>query len=207
LKVAGYLILLVQSLPSLGVWSGLMTAPLISYLIVMFSSLPASLPSALYEFFQGSYLHLEKILIVVGFLIAVYSTVYLGIKRKEGLVTSGPYRLVRHPQYLGIVLLTLGFTSWSYWILTHTFGIGFLSPSMTRDIWFVELLSYILLAYVEELYLAKKYGESFRKYENQVPFLMPFVKSNRKHLDILLSILIPAILLLFLISMGGNFQI
>ncbi|MCK4953588.1 hypothetical protein KAS14_07370 [Candidatus Bathyarchaeota archaeon] len=42
LKIAGYLIPLVQSLPSLGVWTGLMTLPFASYLIMIFKSSSSS---------------------------------------------------------------------------------------------------------------------------------------------------------------------
>jgi len=199
LRVAGYLIPLVQSLPPLGVWTGLMTVPLFSYLIMMFSSLPVSLPRALYDFFLSSFLLPEKAFIIIGLLFLVYSIAYLRIKKREGLVTSGSYRLVRHPQYLGMTLLTLGFTSWSYWVLTHTFGIGFLSPLQTIGVWFIELLAYIVLANVEELYLSRNYRESFENYKKEVPFFIPFLKTNRKDLDILTSILIPAILLFILI--------
>ena len=199
LKVAGYLVPLVQSLPPLGVWTGLMTLPFASYLIMMFANLPVNLPRALFEFFLFPFLILEKAFIIVGLLILVYSVVYLRMKKKEGLVTSGPYQLVRHPQYLGMILLTLGFTSWSVWILNNTFGIGFLSPSQTIGVWFIELFAYLLLAYIEEQFLSRNYGESFENYKRQVPFFIPFLKTNRKDLDILISILIPVILLFGLI--------
>ncbi len=200
LRVAGYLVLLFQSLPPCGVWTGLMTVPLISYLVMVVSSLPVSLPSAFYAFFLSSELFLERVTILVGLSILVYSTVYLRAKRKEGLVTSGPYGLVRHPQYLGTILLTLGLTSWSYWILTHTFGIGFLSPSMTRDVWFLELFAYVLLAQIEELYLSRTYQEPFENYRKKVPFLIPLLRTDRRYLDVLISILVPALLLLLLIG-------
>ncbi|MFQ6064478.1 MAG: methyltransferase family protein, partial [Candidatus Bathyarchaeia archaeon] len=135
-----------------------------------------------------------------GLLILVYSVAHLRIKRHEGLVTSGPYRLVRHPQYLGMILSTLGLTSWSVWILNNTFGIGFLSPSQTIGVWFIELFAYILLAYVEELDLSRRYGESFENYKSEVPFFIPFLPTSRKALEIFVSILIPSILLLGLIG-------
>jgi protein-S-isoprenylcysteine O-methyltransferase Ste14 len=199
LKVAGYLIPLVQSLSPLGIWTGLMTLPFASYLIMMFANLPVNLPRAFSEFFFTSFLIPEKAFIIIGLLLIIYSIVYLRIKKKEGLITSGPYRLVRHPQYLGMIISTLGFTSWSVWILNNTFGIGFLSPSQTKSVWFIELFAYILLAYTEERHLSGKYGEAFEDYKCQVPFFIPFLKTNRKGLDILISILIPAILLFGLI--------
>jgi len=199
LKVAGYLVPLVQSLPPLGVWTGLMTLPFASYLITMFANLPVYLPRGLSEFFFTPFLIPEKALIIIGLLVLVYSAAYLRTKKKEGLITSGPYRLVRHPQYLGMILSTLGFTSWSVWILNNTFGIGFLSPLQTMGVWFIELFAYILLACIEEQDLSRNYGESFENYKSQVPFFIPFIKTNRKDLDILVSILIPAILLVGLI--------
>jgi protein-S-isoprenylcysteine O-methyltransferase Ste14 len=199
LKFLGYLIPLVQSLPPLGVWPGLMTLPFATYLIMMFTNLPVSLPAALSEFFTPFFV-MEKAFLVVGLIILVYSMVYLRMKKKEGLVNSGPYKLVRHPQYFGIVLSTIGLTSWSVWILNNTFGIGFLSSSQTIDMWFIQLFVYVILASVEEVYLAKNYAEAFKNYTSQVPFLVPLFNTRRRFSDILLSILIPSILLYILIN-------
>ena len=194
LKVAGYLIPLVQSLPPLGIWGALMTVPFASYLILIFSNLPVHLPRALLDFFAPISI-LEKICIIVGLGLLVYSTVHLLQNRREGLVTSGLYGSVRHPQYLGMILLTLGLTSWSVWILNNTFGTGFLRPSQTIAVWFLELAAYIVLALIEERHLSKTYGEPFADYKTRVPFLIPYLKTNRTGLDILCSIAVPAILL------------
>lgn len=198
LKIAGYLMPLVQSLPPLGVWAGVMTLPLASYLIMLVANLPASFPQALSDFF-APFLIPEKAVILAGFLLLIASTAYLIIERKKGLVTSGPYRLVRHPQYLGIILLTLGLTSWSYYELTNFWGIGFLSPLQTIGVWFAELFVYVLLIGIEEMYLAKTYKGAFTDYANHVPLLIPFINTKRRTLDILISIIVPAILLAGLI--------
>jgi len=199
LRLAGYLIPLVQSLPPLGVWTGLMTLPFATYLILMFTNLPVSITTALSEFFT-SFLITEKAVLIIGLIILVYSIIHLNIKKKEGLVTSGPYRLVRHPQYFGIILSTIGLTSWSVWLLNNTFGIGFLSSSQTMGMWFIQLLAYIILAHIEELFLSKKHGKTFENYTSHVPFLVPFLNTKQKILDILLSIFAPSILLLILIN-------
>ncbi len=199
LKFVGYLVPLVQSMPSF--WTGLMTVPFAGYLIMVFANLPVALPRALSDLLLSMpFLIPEKVLVIVGLLLLVYSAAYLRLKRKEGLVTSGPYRLVRHPQYLGMILATLGLTSLSVWILNNTFGTGFLSPSQTIAVWFIELFAYILLAYVEELYLSRHYGESYESYRSKVPFLIPFLKTNRGSLDVFVSILLPATLLFGLIT-------
>ena len=199
MRFAGYLIPLVQSLPSLGVWTGLMTLPFAAYLIMMFANLPVSLTTALSELF-APFLIIEKAFLVIGFVIFVCSIAYLMVKKKEGLVTSGPYRLVRHPQYFGVILSTIGLTSWSVWILNNTFGIGFLSSSQTMGVWFIQLFAYIVLAHIEELFLSKNHGEAFEDYISQVPFLVPFFNTKRKFLDVLLSIFVPSILLFTLID-------
>ena len=200
LKIAGYLVPLVQSLPSLGGWVGLMTLPFATYLVVFFTNLPVSLVDVLSAFFSPFGLHLpERAFIVIGLFLLVYSVGHLRVKKRDGLVTSGPYRLVRHPQYLGMIVATLGLTSWSVWILNNTFGVGFLSPSQTIGVWFIELFAYVLLALMEELYLSKSCGKIFSEYRTQVPFLIPFLKT-RRDLEMLVSVLVPAILLFALIS-------
>ena len=198
LKVAGYFVSLVQALPA---WTGLRNLPFAGYLILVFTNLSVNLPRALFDFFV-LFPILDKVFVFTGLFILVYSVAYLVAKRKEGLVVSGPYGLVRHPQYLGMILLTLGLTSWSVWILNNTFGIGFLSPSQTIGVWFIELLAYVLLAYVEEQHLSRNHGESFENYKSHVPFFIPFLKTNRQRLDILISILIPASLLFGLLAIG-----
>jgi steroid 5-alpha reductase family enzyme len=168
---------------------------------MIFANFPVNLPRALSELFSlFPVLIPERTFVIIGLLIIVYSVVYLRVRRKEGVATSGPYRLVRHPQYLGMILSTLGLTSWSVWILNNAFGIGFLDPSQTIAVWFIELFVYIFLAYVEELFLCRNYGEAFEDYRSRVPLLIPFFKTNRKYLDVLVSILIPIILLLTLIN-------
>jgi len=205
LRIAGYLVPLFQSAPSLGVWTGLMTAPLISYLVMLFSSLPESLPIALEEFFADSAFLLDKTCIVIGLLLLCCSSAYMRIRRGKGLITSGPYRLVRHPQYLGIVLFTLGLTTRSNWILTNTFGIGFLTPQQTLAAWFMELLVYVLLANIEELYLSREFKGSFKSYKTKTPFLIPLLKTNNKALDVLVPILIPAILLWIVLQFAPHY--
>jgi len=195
LKVAGYLVFLVQSVP---VWTGLMTLPFAGYLVMILSNLSVNLPVALSEFFSP-FLIPEKAFIIIGLIIIIYSVIHLQITKSKGLVTSGPYRLVRHPQYLGMIVTSLGFTSWSIWWLKNTFGIGFLNPSQTIGLWFIELFTYIFLAKIEERYLYGKFEESFRNYRIQVPFFIPFLKTENKFIEIIISVIVPAIFLFGLI--------
>jgi protein-S-isoprenylcysteine O-methyltransferase Ste14 len=191
LTIVGYLVPLVQSIPA---WTGLMTLPFASYLILMFANLPVNLPRALMDFLTPFQI-LEKACVVIGLVLLIVAISYQVLHRKRELILSGPYRWVRHPQYLGMILITLGFTSWSVWILNNTFGIGFLSASQTIGVWFLELLAYLFLAYLEEQALTRQFGVVYASYQRQTPFLIPLLKLQKKELTLLSSILILACLL------------
>ena len=173
LRTSGYLIPLVQQIPSLGIYTCLMTLPVISYFVFLFSNFPTSIFQAAKEFITMSRVSFGALFSMLGFLIASCSVVYLRIHRKGGLVKTGPYNYVRHPQYTGILLMTIGLTGWSYWYLTNTFGIGWLTPQWTIGLWYVELCAYIVLALVEESYLSKEFRNGYASYKHDVPFSYP----------------------------------
>ncbi len=205
LEIAGWLIPLIVSGPSLFIWAGLMTMPLIVYLAMMFLSLfnpniaskavpdePYIVTALTVLLFGGPYWP-DKVISILSILIMVYATVYLNIKRKTGLVTSGPYRIVRNPQYLGAILFTINLTSRSY---REVLGdVGWLGPRGTLLVWLGTLVAYILLALVEEAHMKKAFGEAYLAYRNQTAFLIPFVVTRRKWLEVAISIAIPVLLL------------
>jgi protein-S-isoprenylcysteine O-methyltransferase Ste14 len=197
LAVSGYVIPLVQQIPPLGVYAGLMTLPVILYLVALFSQLPLSFIDAFRAFLEGTVRSpgalLTNAMIVVGFVLVLYSAIYLQWHRKQGLVTTGPYRFIRHPQYTGFLLFTLGLTAWSYWLLSVTFGIGWLTREGTIVLWYAELCAYIVLALIEDSYLSKQFGDGYAAYKRKVPSFLPLGRASR--LDILLSITILSLIL------------
>jgi protein-S-isoprenylcysteine O-methyltransferase Ste14 len=198
MRFAGFIVFLVQSVP---VWTGLMTLPFAVHLILILTNLSDNLPLAISEFLSP-FLIPEKVFIIIGVMTIIYSIIHLQTKKKEGLVTTGPYRIVRHPQYLGMIISTLGFTSWSLWWLQNTFGIGFLNPSQTIGLWFGEIFAYIILAKIEENYLTKTLGESYENYRRQVPFLIPLYYTENTVNEIIISVIVPALLLFALIILN-----
>jgi protein-S-isoprenylcysteine O-methyltransferase Ste14 len=84
------------------------------------------------------------------------------IYKSEGdrLVTEGVYSYVRHPQYDGIFLVTVGFLiQW---------------PSLTTLImWPILMLAYWRLAMREERELEARFGQEFQAYKARVPAFIP----------------------------------
>ncbi len=206
LDIAGWLIPLLASAPSLFIWAGLMTLPLVMYLALMFLSLfnpaikfhgqPPAIPyflSAIEVLLLGGPHLPDQLMSILGVFVVIYATVYLNRKRKGGLVTSGPYRLVRNPQYLGALLFIINLTSRSY---REVLGdVGWLGPTGTLLVWFGTLVAYILLALVEEIHLSRLFGDKYDSYRDRTPFLIPFFKARRRWLEIAISVLVPAVLL------------
>jgi len=72
------------------------------------------------------------------------------------LVTSGPYAIIRHPQYLSFILIAFGFTlitqSWISLILTIL----------------VTIMTYVF-SFQEEKKLNEKFGDDYKNYQKEVP--------------------------------------
>ncbi len=81
-------------------------------------------------------------------------------RARDSLATGGIYRYLRHPQYLGILLVTAGW-------LVHWPTI----PGLVM--WPVLVVLYRRLARSEDAYLAQKFGEAYQEYANRTPMLLP----------------------------------
>jgi protein-S-isoprenylcysteine O-methyltransferase Ste14 len=81
--------------------------------------------------------------------------------RSRGLVITGPYRLVRHPIYLGLVLLTLGqalaFSSWPACLIVV---VGVIPTFAWR-------------AREEEALLRRTFGERYALYRRRTKMILP----------------------------------
>ena len=197
-EVAGWLIPLLTSAPSLFIWAGLMTLPLIGYVAIMFLSIfnPAirysgQSPSGSYflaaldVLFLGGPHWPDKLISILGIFIMIYATVYLQIRRKKGLVTSGPYRFVRNPQYFGATLFTINLTNRSF---REVLGdVGWLGPTGTLLGWSVMVAAYILLAAIEEAHLRKVFGPAYESYRRRTAFIIPFTGSHSWPVEIVIT--------------------
>src|SRR5215467_4642638 len=105
----------------------------------------------------------------VGLAFAVWARVHIGRnwgtpmtkKVEPELVTSGPYRLVRHPIYSGIILASIGTAvalGWQWLAVVALFGIYF-----------------VYGATVEERYLAGEFPQTYPQYKRSTKMLVPFI--------------------------------
>jgi protein-S-isoprenylcysteine O-methyltransferase Ste14 len=106
---------------------------------------------------------------VLGLALAIWARVYLGrnwgmpMSQKEDpeLVTSGPYRRVRHPIYSGIILAMIGTTIAVslYWLVAVVVMGAYFFYSAT----------------VEERNMARLFPDSYPGYKRSSKMLVPFV--------------------------------
>jgi protein-S-isoprenylcysteine O-methyltransferase Ste14 len=109
------------------------------------------------------------VLFGLGLGFAIWARVHIGrnwgapMTRKDEpeLVTSGPYRLVRHPIYSGIIVAGLGTAVALSWLWLPVFALA--------GIYFVYS------ATVEERYLTEQFPDSYPAYKRSTKMLVPFV--------------------------------
>jgi len=130
------------------------------HLILVFLGLSQS-PTAMFA------IHLiSNIIIFMGFYLIYKGWVLVYRSKGERLVTEGIYSRVRHPQYVGIFLITIGFLiQW---------------PSITTLImWPILTYAYYRLSMKEERSMEEKYGREFLEYKERVPAFVP--SSGRRY--------------------------
>jgi len=157
---------------------GLVTAFFVSLFIEMYgipltiffasrsiASQPAPMAGIVYEFSifgvgiaMDMAMFYASILMIIGmiFILVAWITLYRHIKTEE-LVTSGIYSLSRHPQYLGFLIIIIGwFVGWPT-ILTAIF-----TP--------ILIYKYVKVCIIEEKELS--HIKAYEKYKSEVPFFL-----------------------------------
>ena len=124
------------------------------------------LPAAAWLLWNG----IGAVLVVIGLLFTVWAREHLGrnwsdvvtIKVDHELVTSGPYRVVRHPIYTGLLLAFLGTA------IARGEWRGLLAVALALWAFWRKLR-------VEERLMREQFGAAYEEYGERVAALIPFV--------------------------------
>jgi protein-S-isoprenylcysteine O-methyltransferase Ste14 len=103
----------------------------------------------------------SKIIIGIGILLVIFGWKQIH-DGKGHLVTTGLYAYVRHPQYVGFLLITLGMNV--MWLTI-----------ITLAMWPILVVVYYKLAKTEEKDAEAEFGEEFREYKRKVPGWIPHI--------------------------------
>jgi protein-S-isoprenylcysteine O-methyltransferase Ste14 len=109
-------------------------------------------------------------LLLAGMLFACWARVFLGgnwsasvtLKQDHTLVRSGPYSIVRHPIYTGLLTALLG----------TAIALGelrcFLGVVLAAIAWKIKSIT-------EEAFMLQQFGEQYTRYRTQVKALVPYL--------------------------------
>jgi len=86
----------------------------------------------------------------------------IAIKKDHKLITSGPFKFVRHPQYLSQVLVDFGGA-----VATLSYILAPLA--------LIQIPIMFLRAFFEDKLLEKHFGENFRSYKKKSSLIIPFI--------------------------------
>ena len=120
--------------------------------------------------YPGYFFWIGAMLTLAGLLFTAWARTHLGrnwsglvtIKQDHELITSGPYSIVRHPIYTGLLLAFVG---------------SALARSELRGILAVVLVFWALWRKlrIEERWMLDQFGDAYREYSGRVAALIPFV--------------------------------
>lgn len=90
-------------------------------------------------------------------------TRHVTVREGDGIVSSGPYRKLRHPLYTGLLLIAIGMALFFQSILAAVFGGALVGWTLARRM------------DGEEAMLLREFGEEYREWMKQRARLIPFI--------------------------------
>lgn len=95
------------------------------------------------------------------------NTVFAEVREEPIVIRTGVFSIVRHPIYLGAILLYLAFLA------------VFFSTSAAL-VWGVIILFYVYLCKHEERLLVERFGNAYERYKVETPMLIPRLIRRKK---------------------------
>ncbi|MDH3352194.1 MAG: isoprenylcysteine carboxylmethyltransferase family protein [Gammaproteobacteria bacterium] len=129
-------------------------------LCVYFAAISQPIPWAIY---------LTTVIVVIGVIIRMWASGFI-MKNKE-LATNGPYALVRHPLYVGNILIVYAFAGasgiWWAFLIATAFFLFYYPPAIEY----------------EDRKLCAIFGDAWREFAKNTPALMPALGSRQRDLS------------------------
>ena len=171
-SATSYCILFLTTVPNLTWWTGAMVIPFFLYIyLILVDLLNYSTP---FPSTSNPAMLVIIVSVVATLEFLVWSIVVLHRNKESGLVTCGPYKYVRHPQYLAFIILTGIITYNSIWIAHHTlFGRNFIHAEDLEILWLLIILVYVVIMFLEEKFLDKQFSSEWTEYRDEVSFIVP----------------------------------
>lgn len=128
-----------------------------------------------YSIFLSEYVP-NYIRIALGVIILIFSGIFARkglkivfgeVREKPEIINKGVFRIVRHPIYLGSILLYLGMIMFSLSLASFV-------------VWILIIVFYYLISKYEEKLLLKEFGDEYRQYMNEVPMLIPCLIKRKR---------------------------
>ena len=187
-----------------GDWAiSVMAIPLLPYLVWLandfMQGVSPNLEWDIYLLFFDREFMVGRIIAIVGVVIFLMAAFQFLRERAKGkrLIKTGLYSLVRHPQYFGIIIITIGL---NVMVMVLTIGSNQLELIF---LWLVQVAGYMILAKYEEKHLEKEFAEQFRRYEATVPFMFP-IKCPSKIPETMFTLLIAVIIAFIFLTFPFN---
>lgn len=125
-----------------------------------------------------------RLLLFIGLGLLFFSLFYF-YRHRRRMLDGGPYHLVRHPQYLAILMITAGITIYAlrsgpvwmieplenaqYWISSRISWLA-VHHMVILSIWLIEVFGYVGLTRIEERNMESRFPV-YSRYKESVPFL------------------------------------
>jgi protein-S-isoprenylcysteine O-methyltransferase Ste14 len=144
---------------------------------------------------------LGSVFFVVGLVVFIVCAlqVYFGKLLKKGTATSGLYRIIRHPQYVGLALAAVGLA-----IMWPRF--------LTLVLLAIMIFLYYLLARDEEQRMCSRFGQDYREYMTRTGMFVPkftklFSRTYKENQPPNMWKTLVILLLLLVFLVGGGFSL